>query len=154
MSGPIKSPPALLSIDHSDFDPSGAARDESELPGRLVGQIDDPITAERAAIVDPDVHGPSAPEVGDPHDRAERQRAVRGGQRMHVEALTARRALPVVRLPIPRGLPCLRTVMRGWLPLRARAGEQDRREEDRQQLDSDPVARHRVLASTMVSRQR
>jgi hypothetical protein len=46
---------------------------------------------------------------------------VGGGQSMH--ALTARRALPVVRLPIPRGLPCLRAVTldrcwraRGCLP--------------------------------------
>ena len=57
-----------------------------------------------------DVHGPTARENGDPHDRAERKRAVGGGQGMHVEALTARRALSVVRLPVPRGLSCLRAV--------------------------------------------
>ena len=44
-------------------------------------------------------------EVGDPHDRAERQRAVGGGQSMHVEALTARRVLSLVRLPYHEACP-------------------------------------------------
>ena len=54
---------AGASTDHSELDSSGAARDDPEPPGRLVGQIDDPAAAERAAIVDPDVDGLPALEV-------------------------------------------------------------------------------------------
>ncbi len=53
-------------------------------------QIDDAAADERPAIVDPHHHRLAVALVGDAHHRAERQRAMRGGQAAGICALAAR----------------------------------------------------------------
>src|SRR3546814_14103238 len=66
-----------------------AAGDNADLLGGRAAQVDHPSAAEGAAIVDPHHHLLPVARIGDPHQAAEGQSGVRGGERELVKTLAA-----------------------------------------------------------------
>src|SRR5262249_44877087 len=78
------------SFDDVDFDLGHAFAGDAQRFGGGRRAVDDATANERAAVVDADRHRASGIDVGDAQPRAERQRAVGGGQFVLVELLAAR----------------------------------------------------------------
>ena len=55
-------------------------------------EIDQQVSTDRAAVIDPCDHRTSIPEVGHTHQRVQRQRTLRGGRSHRVDAIAARNA--------------------------------------------------------------
>ena len=85
-----RSNPLLLPLpEHCDLDLSKAVH--SDRTGAGGCEVNDPTSHERPAVIDPHDHRSPIALVGDPHAAPERQRPVRGRQRVRVSLLTARR---------------------------------------------------------------
>src|SRR5947209_20051736 len=76
-------------LDDVKFDLRHPSSDDSQRFGGGMRDIDDASGNVRAAVIDPDRHGPAGGDVGDAHPRAERQRAVSGGQFARIEPFAA-----------------------------------------------------------------
>src|SRR5438552_10064635 len=96
-----------LIVEPLDFHIHHARGHEAERLRRGSREIDDAGGVARAAIVDPDLDATSVREIGDPHDRAHRQRAMRGRERIRIEELAARGALARGKTTVPRREPDL-----------------------------------------------
>ena len=104
------------------------AADQAQLRCRGPADVDHAVAMKRPAVVDP--HGNAFPAAGVGHldQRAERQRAMRRGQRMHVEALAAGRAAAMKTAPV---VGCHTHTQR------ARSGRDLDRWFDRRKIDDD-----------------
>ena len=89
--------------EHFDLHECGAVADHVELGGRRIGQIDDAVGDERAAIVDAHDHAAAVGEIGDARVAGQRQRLVRGGHREHVIRFAGRGAQAVKLRAVPGG---------------------------------------------------
>ena len=69
---------------------------------RGAGEIEDAVADERAAVDDADLHVAAIIQIGDAQDASERQRAVRGHQRIHVENFAVGSAASVEWNSVPR----------------------------------------------------
>ena len=77
--------------------------DHAQLFGGGARQVDQASARERAAVVDPHDHGAAGPDLLDLGAHVERQRAVRGGQRLAaIEALAVRGGAAVEFSAVPR----------------------------------------------------
>ena len=90
-------------VQHLEAHRRRAGTDHVELPRRRVGEIDDAVVDERPAVVDAHHHRARVGQIGHPHARPMRQRLVRGGHRVLVVDLAARRRPAVKPRPVPRG---------------------------------------------------
>ena len=86
-----------------ETDRSGAALLEAEGSRGSLGQIDDALAMEGAAIVDGDIHGLARILVGYGNLSAEGQRAMRSRHGVFVEDFTGCGAFPVESGAVPRG---------------------------------------------------
>ena len=86
-----------------------AGADDAQLARGRVGEVDDALAFahEGPAVVDAHVDRALRLQVAHPHERPERQRAVGGGERVHVVDLPARGALAVEVRAVPGGQPLL-----------------------------------------------
>ena len=89
-------------LDQDDW--SFASLQQIEHCSRRLAQIDDATTDVRTAVVDAYDHLPAILDIAHAHAGAKRKRPVRRSQIVHVETLTARRALAVKARPVPGGL--------------------------------------------------
>ena len=90
----VKSAAELLARVRADLN-------QIERRSRSLAQIDDAITNLRAAVVDAYDHLPAILGIAHAHAGAKRKCPVSRSQIVHVETLTARRALSVKARPIP-----------------------------------------------------
>lgn len=81
-----------LARKNGELDHAAARAANADLVGGGIGQVDHAVGVERSAIVDGDHDRGAGDRVGHAHLRAEGQRAVRGGERVGIEALPARGA--------------------------------------------------------------
>ncbi len=87
---------------HLEADRRGAGADHANGLGRREREIDDAVCDEGAAIVDADFGLHAVSEIRDANQRTEGQRAVRGGECVHVVDFAVRRAMAVEGNAIPR----------------------------------------------------
>src|SRR6266487_1004783 len=88
----LPGPRARQSADHFHPHRSDAGALHADDAGGAVGQIDRPVVHEGTAVVDPHRNRLAVLEIGDPHLGPERQRPVRGGERIRADPLTGCRA--------------------------------------------------------------
>ena len=89
--------------DHAHFDRRGARGQHVELGRGGVGQVDDAVADERAAVVDAHDHLAAIAQVGDLGVARDRQGLVRGGHRVHVVRLAERGGRGMESGAVPRG---------------------------------------------------
>ena len=89
--------------DALDLDQGAAVADVAELPGGGVGQVDDALGMEGAAVVDAHHHRLAVGEVGDAHVAGNRQRRMRRGHGVHVVGLADGGLLAVELAAVPAG---------------------------------------------------
>ncbi len=89
--------------DRLDLDQAAAAVDQAELVGGGIGEVDDPVGMEWAAVGDAYHYRLAALDAGDAHVGGQGQRGMRGGHREHVVGLADRGLLAVELLAVPTG---------------------------------------------------
>ena len=95
------------------FDQRRAVPDHVELRGRGVGEVDEAVGDEGAAIVDAHDDAAAVAEVGDARIARKRQRLVGGGHPVHVVGLAAGGVAAVERRAVPGGHAALEVAVGG-----------------------------------------
>ncbi len=90
-------------LDGLDDHQAAAVADQVELPGRRVGQVDDAVVQERAAVVHAQHDGLARLRTGNADIGGNRQRRVGGGHAEHVVGLAAGGFLAMELAAIPAG---------------------------------------------------
>ena len=90
-------------VDAANLDHGRAIAQHVELCGGRVGQVDDSIADEGAAIVDPHHDAAAVLQIRDPHVGGQRQRLMSGGHAVHVVGLAGRGPHLVEAGAIPGG---------------------------------------------------
>jgi hypothetical protein len=108
--------------DHPEPHREDSRAHRAQLPGRRIGDVQDPALHERTPIVDPHLGRLARVAVGHEQARAEGQGAMGGGEQVHVVDLAAGGALALVLGPVPRGEADLLVAGGGWRCRRRRGG--------------------------------
>jgi hypothetical protein len=96
-------PASRLLLENFNLDRDDARADHIQDPGGRVRQVDNPVSDEWTAVVDPDNGGPSVIEVCDHDLGSEGKSLVRGRHLVHVVNFLVRRRLAVKIGAVPRG---------------------------------------------------
>src|SRR6185312_6425009 len=83
------------------FDEGGAGAQHAELGGGGVGEVDEPVRYEGAAVVDLHDHALAVLQVGDPRVAGDRHHLVGGGHGVHVVGLAVRGAAAMELHAVP-----------------------------------------------------
>jgi hypothetical protein len=133
-----------IGIDQIDLYLGFPGPEQLQVLGRCVTQIEDAISDEGPAVVDPNHGRPAAADVGDAHGCAKRKGGVGSGHLEHVVDLAVCGELPVEGVAIPTSRPNLERLDRRWRMLGA--GHEPAAN---QQYDSSKAVPHRESQSLM-----